>query len=173
MPERVLVFLKKSVAGVTPMELQAELKDADLMTLAEVLELPEGEQRAVDTFWKTGFKLEADDASDIDGVALHFHADYGPVLIRREPPIPEELVELRRAIEGRPGADLVRETLDATVEVVEFLMGINGSHHLGATVSEVLAFFLAERGDGLVLFYGREFASPSNRGASLLALGVP
>ena len=39
MPARVLVFLQRSVAKVTPAKLAAELKQADLMTLAEVLEL--------------------------------------------------------------------------------------------------------------------------------------
>ena len=47
---------------------------------------------------------------------------------------------------------------------------VAGSMHLAATIAEVLAFFVAERGDGVVLFYGREFAAPDDRGKTLLTL---
>lgn len=62
------------------------------------------------------------------------------------------------------------DALDATTEVIEFEPGIPGSMHLAATICEVLAFFVAERGDGVVLFYGRDFAAPDNRGKTLLTL---
>jgi len=44
-------------------------------------------------------------------------------------------------------------------------MAVADSNHLGATIGEVLAFFLAETGDGLVWFYRRDWASPDDRGA--------
>jgi hypothetical protein len=163
MPERVLVFCKKSVAGLTPKMLVDELRDADLMTLAEVLELPDGEVAAVKAMWKC-LRLEHDDANDINGVELHWHAEQRPIQVRRGPPLGGELVELLEGLETAKskGANRVREHLAATTE------GIPGSLDLAATISEVLAFFVAERGDGIVLFYNREFASPDDRGATLL-----
>ena len=43
--------------------------------------------------------------------------------------------------------------------------------HLAATISEVLAFYLAERGDGIVWFYHRDFASPDDRATTLWQTG--
>ena len=51
-------------------------------------------------------------------------------------------------------------------------MGIDGSLHLAATISEVVAFYLAERGDGIVWFYHREFASPESRGNAVADGGM-
>jgi hypothetical protein len=169
MPERVLVFCKTPVAGITPAMLVAELRDADLMTLAECLDLPEGESAAVKTMWKH-FRLEHADAKDLDGVELHWHEKHRPIQVRRGPPLGGELAELLEGLEGvkSKGAARVRKHLKETLEVAEFEMGIPGSLDLAATISEVLAFFVAERGDGIVLFYNREFASPENRGATLL-----
>ncbi len=171
MPERVLVFLRESVGSVSPAMLEAELRDADLMTLAETLELPEGEEAAVEAMWRC-FRIETDHASDIDGALLHFHPAHRPVRVRRGPPLDGEIDELLDEIANRtdPGAERVRAALRATTEVVAFEMGIPGSHHLGATLAEVLAFFLAERGFGLVLFYHREFAAPDDRGSALFVL---
>lgn len=169
MAARVLVFCRKSVEGLTPAMLVDELRDADLMTLAECLELPGGEVAAVKAMW-SHFRLEQDDPADIDGVELHWHEQHRPIQVRREPPIPGELEELSEGLEKLEsrGATLVREHLKKTVEVVEFEMGVPGSLELAATLSEVLAFFVAERGDGIVLFYNREFAAPDDRGATLL-----
>ena len=169
MPARVLVFCKKSIVGLTPAMLLAELRDADLMTLAECLELPGGESAAVREMWKH-FRLEQASASDIDGVELHWHSKHRPIQVRRGPPLGDELAELGEGLEKlkSKGAVRVRKHLEAVVEVVEFEMGIPGSLDLAATIAEVLAFFVAERGDGLVLFYNREFAAPDDRGATLL-----
>jgi hypothetical protein len=41
-------------------------------------------------------------------------------------------------------------------------MRIDDSLHLGATLAEVVAFFIAEQGDGLVWFYHRDWASPDD-----------
>lgn len=46
-------------------------------------------------------------------------------------------------------------------------MGLDGSQHLAATLAEVIAFYLAERGDGIIWFYHREFAAPDDRGTAL------
>ena len=169
MPARVLVFCRKSVAGLTPAMLVDELRNADLMTLAECLDLPGGESAAVKAMWKY-FRLEEDDPRDIDGIELHWHKQHRPIQVRRGPPIPGELEELREGLDKlkSKGAKRVRKHLEETVEVIEFEMGIPGSLDLAATISEVLAFFVAERGDGIVLFYNREFAAPDDRGATIL-----
>jgi hypothetical protein len=169
MPARVLVFCSKSIAGLTPAMLVEELRNADLMTLAECLDLPGGEAAAVSEMWKC-FRLDHDDASSIDGVELHWHPKHRPIQVRWGPPLGGELDELRDDLEKvtSKGAARVRQHLEATVEVVEFEMGVPGSLDLAATISEVLAFFVAERGEGLVLFYNRDFAAPDDRGATLL-----
>jgi hypothetical protein len=66
-----------------------------------------------------------------------------------------------------PGAARVRAHLAATREIVELQMGHDGSLHLAATISETLAYHLAARGEGIVWFYHRDFASPDDRGATL------
>lgn len=170
MPERVLVFCKKSVAGVTPAELVDELRAADLMTLAEVLDLPGGEEAAVRAMWAC-FRLEHADPRELDGVELHWHPQQRPIQVRRGPPLHDELAELLDGMTERAaqGSERVRAHLEQVTEIVEFELGIPGAHHLAATITEVLAFFVAERGAGIVLFYGREFAAPDDRGATLLA----
>ncbi|MFO0600444.1 MAG: hypothetical protein U0228_34365 [Myxococcaceae bacterium] len=171
MPARVLVFLRRSVAGVTVKDLQDELGDADLWTLAEALNLPEGEEAAVKAMKKV-LRFESDDPSDIDGLEIHWHAKQRPIQLRRAPPIDGELDETLELLAGKGGknADRVRKVLRETKEVVEFEMGVDGSLHLAATISEVLGFFLAERGDGLVFFYHRDFAAPDDRGTNLVTV---
>lgn len=167
MPAHVLVYCRRAVDHLTPEMLTAELKDADLMTLAECHHLPEGEEEAVHEMWRH-YRLEAQGPS-IDGVELHWHAKQRPIQLSAGPPLPGELEETLENLpddEGE-GPARVREHLKQTRQVVDFEMGIDGSHHLAATISEVLAFFVAEKGDGLVWFFHREFASPDDRGANL------
>jgi hypothetical protein len=167
MSARVLVYCKKSVASVTAQMLAAELGDADLMTLAEALALPEGEEAAVEELEKH-LRFEPADGS-LDGLTIRWHEQQRPIQIECEPPLPDELEE---ALDELPDdqsavAARVRAHLAATTEVVAIEMGIDGSQHLAATIAEVLAFYLAERGDGIIRFYDREFASPQDRGATL------
>jgi hypothetical protein len=168
MPARVLVYCRNSVADVSAEMLVRELRDADLMTLAEALDLPEGEEAAVEQMWKH-FRVEPATGS-IDGLEIHWHEQQRPIQVRCGPPldgeIEETLEELPSASEG-PGVARVREHLAGAREIVELEMGIDGSLHLAATISEVAAFYLAQLGDGIVCFYHREFASPEDRGATL------
>ena len=167
MSARVLVFCKKSVADVSADMLVYELRDADLMTLAESLDIPEGEEAAVEEMWN---HLRFEPAGGtIDGLEIHWHAHQRPIQVECGPPLPGEIQE---TLEGLPDSDLpgaarVRAHLAGTRQIVAMEMGIDGSHHLAATISEVLGFYLAERGDGIVWFYHREFASPEDRGATL------
>lgn len=160
MPAFVLAYCKRPVA-VTPAELLAELEPALLVTLAESLNLPEGEVAAVEEL-KRHLRIDPD-------LTIHWHATQVPIRLTIGPPNPGELAEmLDDLIPDTPDARLVREHLAATTTVASFVMGIEGSNHLAATISELLAFFIAERGDGIVWFYFREFASPACRSATLL-----
>ena len=168
MPARVLVYCKKPLARLTTDMLVAELRNADLMTLAEALSLPEGEVAAVKHMWGC-FRLVTDDPSSIDGAEIHWHETHRPIQIRRAPPLDGEIDETLENLPagGGAGAERVREHLKATREIVEFEMGIPGSLELAATIAEVLAFHVAEEGDGIVWFYHREFAAPDRRAATL------
>ena len=167
MPARVLIYCKKSVADVTADMLADELHEVDLVTLAEALDLPEGEEAAVEKMW-SHLRIEPV-GSTIHGLEIHWHEHQRPIQLECGPPLPGEMAE---TLEELPDSDLpeaigVREHLAATTQIVALEMGIDGSHHLAATISEVVAFYLAERGDGIVWFYHREFASPEDRGATL------
>ncbi|MGC4119854.1 MAG: hypothetical protein QM765_35815 [Myxococcales bacterium] len=165
MPARILVFCKKSVDHVTAKMVTEELKLADLCTLAETLDLPEGEEAAVDAMWEQ-FQI-ASEGGSLNGAELHWHASQRPVQVRVGPPVAGELEETMELLPKNKGGKRVRSHLEQTRFVVEFEMGIDGSNHLAATISEVTAFLFAEQGDGLVWFFHREFAAPDDRGATL------
>jgi hypothetical protein len=167
MPARVLVYCKKSVADVTAEMLVYELRGADLMTLAESLDIPEGEEAAVEKMW-AHLHIEPDGGA-LNGLEIHWHDHQRPIQIECRPALPGEIEETLDDLPDSdlPGAVRVRAHLEATEEIVALEMGLDGSHHLAATISEVVAFYLAVRGDGIVWFYHREFASPENRGVSL------
>jgi hypothetical protein len=61
----------------------------------------------------------------------------------------------------------VRAHLGETRSVVYIQLGIADPNQLAATIGEVLAFHIAEAGDGLVRFYDREWASPTHRGVAI------
>ncbi len=169
MPARVLVFCTKPITGVTAKSLTKELRVADLMTLAECLELPGGEEAAVDAMWEV-LKITGSRSA----FEIHWHASQRPVQLSLGPPLAGELVE---TLENFPasraaGPKRVRAHVAATVAIASFEMGITGSNDLAATICEVLAFHLAERADGLVWFYHREFAAPDDRGATLWKTGT-
>jgi hypothetical protein len=56
-------------------------------------------------------------------------------------------------------------------EIVDLELGVDDSLHLGATLAEALAFYIAAQGDGLVWFYHHDWASPADRGATLWVTG--
>lgn len=173
MPARVLVFCTQPVPRTTAAELEAALHGADLLTLAECHDLPEGEYAAVDELWRH-FRIDTPDASDVLAADIAWHAEQRPVQLSIGPPIPGELQEtldewLTHA--ETPAVKRVRDHVSRTVTIVSFEMGIPGSNHLAATITEVLAFHFAERADGLVWFYHRDFVSPDDRGATLLTTG--
>ncbi|HEY5927360.1 MAG TPA: hypothetical protein VIV11_37005 [Kofleriaceae bacterium] len=167
MPARVLVFCKQPIVGVTAAEVITELRDADLMTLAEVHDLPGGEEAAVKAMWNV-FRIE-DGQPTINGASIVWHADQRPIQVAFGPPLDGELAETLENFDDDegPGPDRVRAHVAATVSILNLEMGITGSNDLAATISEVVAFYIAERFDGIVWFFYDEFAAPDDRGATL------
>jgi hypothetical protein len=169
MPARVTVYCKRSVASLTGAALRGELDEADLMTLAESLELPEGEEAAVEAMLPH-LRVVAEGAPFTYG-EVHWKPAGRPIQIERVvDDAPAHLAELLE--EGLPeartaGAKRVAKHLRECQEIVYLELGIDDSMHLGATLAEVLAFYIAEQGDGLVWFYHREWASPGDRGKTL------
>lgn len=164
MPARVLVFCNKPVKPFTEKAMRAALDDADLYTLAEALELPEGEEAAVDAMYEV-LKIEATPAF----AEIFWHREQRQIQIVHDTDVAGEVAE---TLENLPtsrsrGAKRVREHLAKTGAIVAFELGISGSLHVAATITEVLAFSFAEEADGLVWFYHREFASPDDRGKTL------
>lgn len=164
MPARVTVFCRKPVGHVQPEALTRELRDADLMTLAEALDRREGEEEAVREMWRH-YRL---DGGGLDGLRIHWHRRQRPIRVSHGPPLGGEIEEVLDELpDDEPRARRVRDAVRGTVEVVSFEMGIDGSRHVAATIAEVLAFFFAEQGDGIVRFYGGAFAAPADRGVDL------
>lgn len=143
--------------------------EADLMTLAEPLGLPGGEEAAVraaepylaaewagdavNFYWRAGrpLRLEilhgSDAEEDADGLLADLPAS------------------------GPAGLQRVRVHLGETRSVVYIRMAAADRAEVAATVGEVLAFHIAERGDGLVRFYDREWAAPADRGVAIWVAG--
>lgn len=173
MPARVNVYCKRSVASLTGAALRRELDAADLMTLAEALELPDGEEFAVRTM-RPHLRIVAE-GTPFTRAEVHWKPGGRPIQIDRiVDDAPAHLAEL---LEGElpeartADAKRVVEHLRRCEEIVYLELGVDDSLHLGATLAEVLAFYIAAQGDGLVWFYHRDWASPADRGATLWVTG--
>jgi hypothetical protein len=168
MPARVLVFCRRSVAHLTAEALKRELDDADLYTLAEELDLPGGEEAAVDAM-RPRLHIEAQPGPEFTRADVHWKESGRPLQIER---VVDVAAEIEETLENLPEADTagareVREHLRACTEIVDLELGFDDIVDLGAPLAEVLAFHIAEQGDGLVWFYHRDWASPRDRGATL------
>ena len=168
MPARINIYCRRSTAHLTADALRRELDAADLMTLAEHLELPEGEEAAVRAI-RPHLRVEAASAPELRYAEVHWKPAGRPIQISRATEVAGELAE---TLENLPEADMsgarrVRAHLASCQEIVHFEMGIDDSLHLGAVLGEVLAFCFAEEGDGLIWFYHRDWASPEDRGLCL------
>lgn len=167
MPARITVYCRNADVRLDPGEMLRELHDADLMTLAEVLDLPEGEEAAVEAMLP---HLRVDRAGDT--VEVHWRPAGRPIQL--DVVHGDEAAAYRRALlaEELPPADgdgarRVLAHLRQVRSIVFLEMGLADSHHLAATIGEVLAFHLAEAGDGLVWFYHRDWAAPDARGTTI------
>ncbi len=170
MPARVTVYCRRSVAHLTPRAMRAELDSADLMTLAEALDLPEGEEAAVKAI-RPHLRVEGE-GGPFDYAEVHWRPSGRPIQIERVTApnrVRGDVDEVLEELSGleATGARRVCEHLRGVREVVYFEMGIGDSLHLGATLTEVLAFFVADAGDGLCDFYRRDWASPADRATNI------
>jgi len=167
MPARIYVYCRRADVCLDPEAMLEAIKIADLMTLAEDLNLPEGEEAAVRAIWphlrvvRAGGMVEVywkPDGRPIQVEVVHGDqaATYIDALLVEELPPSDE-----------PGAHRVRAHLRETQAIVFMQMGVADSHHLGATIGEVLAFFFAETAGGLVWFYHRDWASPDDRATNI------
>jgi hypothetical protein len=139
--------------------------EADLMTLAESLDLPGGEEAAVRA-------AEPYLGAEWAGDAVNFYWRAGrPLRLEvlhgadAEEDVDELLDDLPAA--DSPGLTRVRAHLAETRSVVYIQLGTADLNQLATTIGEVLAFHLAERGDGIVRFHDREWAAPADRGVAI------
>jgi hypothetical protein len=166
-PARITVYCRAADVRPDPAAMLRELRDADLMTLAEVLDLPEGEEAAVEAMWP---HLRIDRAGDT--VEVHWRPGGRPIQL--DAVHGDEAAAYRTALleeelppADGPGARRVVAHLREVRSIVFLEMGLADSNHLAATIGEVLAFHLAETGDGLVWFYHRDWAAPDARATTL------
>jgi len=166
-PARINIYCRHADVVLDPQAMLHEIKLADLMTLAEDLDLPEGEEAAVEAIWP---HLRVELAGGT--VEVYWKPEGRPIQIDvvggdEVRGYIAEMVEEQLPPAEHPGALRVLAHLAETRSIVFIQMGVADSHHLGATIGEVLAFAIAEAGDGLVLFYERDWASPDDRGENI------
>lgn len=161
MPARTHVFCKRPVA-IDAAWLLDVLRAADLMTLAEFLEPPPDDEEAlVDEMWKI---LRID--RDTPPLELHWSDEHRPIQLSvyddelREGVIGETIDEVD---DESAGAERVRQHVAATRQIVGFELGFGGADSLGGILVEELAYAIAERGDGIIWFWHRAFASADDR----------
>lgn len=149
-------------------QLRDELAMADLLTLAEaVYDTDEAAADAVAMATKY-LRIERYGAE----IEVHWKSVGRPLQIRAvsgsaaEKDIAEVLTDRLPAATG-PGPDRVRAQLARTRQVVYLEMGGTDAKGIGAVLGEIIAFRLAEAGDGLVWLFDREWAAPDNRGAAI------
>ena len=159
------VYCRDEDVHLDPDELLRAVDEADLMTLAEPLDLPEGEEAAVEAAQPY---LSAEWAGD----AVNFYWRPGRPLrleVLHGFDAEEDVIELLGDLppSGDQGLERVRAHLGGTRSVVYIQIGLADSNRLAATIGEVLAFHIAEKGDGIVRFYDREWAAPADRGVAI------
>jgi hypothetical protein len=167
MPARINVYCRSGDVRLDPAAMLRELEAADLMTLAEALDLPEGEEAAVAAIRP---HLRVQRAGET--VEVHWKPEGRPIQIDvvhgdEAAGYCSALLEDELPPGDGDGARRVRTHLSRTRSIAFIQMAVADSTHLGATIGEVLAYFIAEVGDGLVWFYYSDWASPSERHASI------
>ena len=165
MPARVNVFCKRAVE-INAEWLRQVLAGADLMTMAEFLDPPpEDEEALVDEMWEL-FRIDR----AAPPLELYWSKEHRPIQLSiyddelRSGVISETIDEVD---DDSPGAERVRQHVAETKQIVGFELGFAGADGLGGILVEELAYAIAEKGDGLIWFWHRAFASPEDRCATI------
>ncbi|MGP3989250.1 hypothetical protein [Streptomyces sp. 3N207] len=164
-----------SVYGLHPVGLNAEamrrdLDTADLWTEAEMLGLSEDE---VDAAAESALcHLRVDPTGEDGAIQVRWKPEGRPIQIKSltgpeaQDQIAETLAE-HLPPATCPGLARVRDHVGQARQVVNLEMGIEDAQHLGAALSGLLAFSLAEASDGLVWFFDRDWAAPADRAVTI------
>lgn len=164
-----------TVYGLHPVEFNAEamrheLDAADLWTEAETLGLADDEtDAAVESALR---HLRVEPAREGGPIEVRWKPEGRPIQINgftgleAQEQIAETLEEHLPPATG-PGLARVRDHLRQARQVVNLEMNSEDAQHLGAVLGGLLAFSLAEAGDGLVWFFDRHWVAPDDRAVTI------
>ncbi|MEW2386305.1 hypothetical protein AB0873_30090 [Micromonospora sp. NPDC047707] len=183
MAEWISVYCRRQVS-LEAEAMRRELDVADLWTLAEALELAEDElDAAVESMFR---HLRVEPAGDGRAwIEVHWKPEGRPIQIGSvtdkrqiadmlEESLPAATGPGAASATGEPGPPTrVRTHLRQCQQIVNFELSIDDAQHLGATIGEVLAFFIAGAGEGLVWFFGQGWAFLDDRAATIWTTGEP
>ena len=151
--------------------MRCELDVADLWTVAEALDLADAEMDTAIESISGCLRLESADDSG-ESVDVHWKPAGRPIQIssvtgkQALQDIAETLEEVLPSASDLALAQ-VRDHVSQCQQVVYFEMGIKDFENLGAAIAWVLAFLVAEAGDGLVLYHHKDWISPGDRAVTI------
>jgi hypothetical protein len=176
MAEWISVYCRRQVR-LDAEAMRRELDVADLWTLAEALDLDDDELDTAIESMIGNLRVESADDGGAQ-IQVHWKPEGRPIQISTVTG-GQALEQIAETLEEflPPGTDpdlvRIRWHLNQCQQVVNFEMGIDDAQHLGATIGEVLAFFVAETGDGMVWFFDRDWVSPDDRAATIWTTADP
>ena len=172
MPSRVNVYCRRSVDHVDAASIRRALGDADLYTMAEGLNFPEGdEETAVDAMRP---HLRVDEQLDI-----YWKPDPSrpiQISIVSGPDAQGYLVEEISELEARDDGDSLEAQrvlahLRECQSIVYLEMSLDAPETLCGVLAEVVAYHFATEGDGLIWFYFTSWAAPDDWSAAIWTTG--
>lgn len=160
---RITVYCRQPEVRLDPGALRREIDQADLMTLAEDFDLPEGETAAVRAIRPY---LRVEQVGKI--VEVCWKPDGRPIQIEviSGDTVAGWITELTEQVlppASTPGAERVLGHLRQTRSIVLLQMDPADSVHMGGVLGTVLSFGIAGQADGLVRFYHRDWVAPDRR----------
>lgn len=168
----VTVYCRKDLPPFQDDQLRRILELADLHTLGEIFDLDEEEiDSAVDCL------MFQPSTTSRDAVVLDVHfGSERPLSVwsyesgSASEQVEEALEEIPEALRT-PGAERVRAHLAQTRSVVAVELNSDQLDSVAEVLAMVIAYAAAERGDGLVDFYGNEWYAPEDRATPVLVAG--
>jgi hypothetical protein len=152
MPIRYTVFCKRSAAAVTPEQLLAGTRVADLHTIAEFDDIPE--EVIVDA-------LEQLRIENVDPSGFRFYRlSYRPAGVRQIDmerwQTPEEVSTIvaevleNLKVNGRPALERIRGHLQQTVDIIDASFGAMPGERMAPVLASEAMRWLAEKFDGII-----------------------